>query len=161
MNKVRLANMADRPGWLKLAKEVEPLFGPMADDPGFHEGLAFAIQQKNAFCIADEKTGGDPDILGGIVISTEKNEIVWLAVAHHSRCRGMGAALLSEAINGLDKRKDITVTTFDRTVLAGLPARRLYQSLGFNDDTAQGLNPAGFPTVTMVRTVQMAKSSLA
>ena len=33
--RVVLALAADIPAWLDLAAEVEPLFGPMADDPGF------------------------------------------------------------------------------------------------------------------------------
>jgi len=30
---IRLLNMSDYDAWIELAREVEPLFGPMADSP--------------------------------------------------------------------------------------------------------------------------------
>lgn len=149
MKKVRLATLADCPGWLKLAKEVEPLFGPMVEVPGFRKALERAIRNENALCVSDVK-GKSADFYGGIVVSPRKNEITWLAVAQDGRYQGIGKALLSEAINRLDKNKSIKVSTFDHTVSDGLPARRLYQSFGFKDQASEGLNPAGLPTVTMI-----------
>ena len=90
-------------------------------------------------------------VLGGIVISKETNEIVWLAVAQHSRGRKIGTALLSEALKHFDHTKPITVTTFDKSVEAGTSARRLYESFHFRDCLEAGSNPAGIPIVTMSR----------
>jgi hypothetical protein len=36
---IALAQFADIAAWLDLAAEVEPLFGPMVADPGFHAAL--------------------------------------------------------------------------------------------------------------------------
>ena len=36
---VALAHLADIPAPLDLAAQVEPLFGPMVADPGFHQVL--------------------------------------------------------------------------------------------------------------------------
>jgi len=150
MKEVRLSTPNDYLDWLELAKEVEPLFGPMVDDPIFCDGLMKAILEANAFCVTDG--GGNERISlfhGGIVISKETNEIVWLAVTQQSRGKKIGAALLHTAVKQLDHTRPITVTTFDQKIEAGIPARRLYQSVGFHDSVAAGLNPAGIPTVTM------------
>ncbi|MCE5336259.1 MAG: GNAT family N-acetyltransferase [Desulfobacteraceae bacterium] len=156
MKTVRLSTPDDYLDWLKLAKEVEPSFGPMVDDPIFCDGLRKAILEENAFCVTE---GGGEDqrsdlFHGGIVISKEANEIVWFAVAQQSRGQGMGSALLSEAISRLDHTRPITVTTFDETVETGRPARGLYQSFGFHDAGAAGPNPAGIPTVVMTLILQ-------
>jgi len=145
MNITRLSAKDDFPGWLELAREVEPLFGPMVADPIFQESLKVAIAHKMAFCTADEN-----GFYGGIVISPENNEILWLAVTQKCRGRGFGTALLTEALSHLDQTKPISVTTFDQTCPAGIPARKLYLSFGFQDDSPAGLNPAGIPIVTMI-----------
>ena len=150
MKTVRPATMSDYSDWLKLAEEVEPLFGPMTNDPDFCEALKQAIRGGTAFCITESQGSGRGGLfLGGIVISRETNEILWLAVVRCRRGQKTGATLLSEAMSHLDLTRPVTVTTFDRTVDAGKPARRLYESFGFRDSVAAGLNPAGIPTVTM------------
>ncbi len=45
------ATLDDMPAWLKLAAEVESLFGPMVDDPNFIRALENGIQRHTAFCI--------------------------------------------------------------------------------------------------------------
>jgi len=147
---VRLSNSNDFTYWLKLAKEVEPLFGPMVDDPIFCDGLRKAIREGRAICFAEGgQAGGSEAFLGGILISKAANEILWLAVAERSRGRRIGRALLVEALGLLDRTRPITVTTFERSLAAGIPARRLYESLGFHYTGDAGLNPAGIPTVVM------------
>ncbi len=147
---VRLSNSNDFPHWLKLAKEVEPLFGPMVDDPNFCDGLRKAIREGQAICFVEGgKAGGSEALLGGILISRAANEILWLAVAERSRGRRIGSALLAEALGRLDRTRPITVTTFERSLAAGIPARRLYESVGFHYTGEAGLNPAGIPTVVM------------
>lgn len=150
MKMVRLSTLDDYSDWLNLAKEVEPLFGPMTDDPMFCDGLKQALLEGNAFCLTESENEGRTErFLGGIVISKEAKEIVWFAVARHSRGKKIGVALLSEAMKHFDQVRPITVTTFDQTVEAGIPARRLYESFGFHDSILAGLNPAGIPTVIM------------
>lgn len=151
MKRVRLSTLEDYPDWLKLAKEVEPLFGPMVEDTAFRSGLRNAIQEKTALCVSEPNGSGGWIFRGGIVVSNEANEILWLAVTTESRGQGMGRALLSEAMGRLAPDRPITVTTFDHTVEAGLPARGLYRFFGFRDSETTGVNPAGIPTVTMVR----------
>ncbi|SEM71712.1 Acetyltransferase (GNAT) family protein [Syntrophus gentianae] len=150
MKRVRLSTLNDYSDWLKLAKEVEPLFGSMTEDPIFCNSLRQAILKGNAFCITESANDKSGELfLGGIVISKEANEIVWFAVLQHSRGKKIGTTLLSEVMKQLDYTRPITVTTFDRTIEAGTRARRLYESFGFRDSIGAGPNPAGIPTVTM------------
>ena len=46
-----VAQREDQPAWLELAREVEPLFGPMVNDPGFHRALENNIARGTAYCV--------------------------------------------------------------------------------------------------------------
>lgn len=135
--------------WIALAREVEPLFGPMADEETFQEALRQAIMSDTAFCIRSDRNEKDKTLKGGIVISRESNEIVWFAVSRNSRGRGLGRQLLEFAIGKLNPAESIFVQTFDKAVPEGKPARKLYLDFGFTDLRDGGLNPAGIPTVMM------------
>jgi ribosomal protein S18 acetylase RimI-like enzyme len=146
---IRLAKATDVDAWMMLAREVEHLFGPMVAETSFHDALHQAISSKTAFC-AIQADGGTPAVLaGGVVISKEFNQIVWLAVSRTYRGRGIGKALLEFAIGKLSRKENIFVQTFDASVPEGLAARRLYAGLGFTDFQRGGLNPAGVPTMIM------------
>lgn len=87
----------------------------------------------------------------------KKNEIEWFAVANNARRKGYGEKLLNYAINKLNPQKAISVQTFDKTVLAGLGARKLYIKYGFEEVEQAGLNLAGFSTVILKRAASLAK----
>lgn len=97
--KINYATLSDFESWLNLAREVEHLFGPMADDDSFHDALRQAIADKTAICIRSGYHSGNQTLEGGIVISKESNEILWFAVSGKSRGKGYGKALLSFAVN--------------------------------------------------------------
>jgi GNAT superfamily N-acetyltransferase len=139
----------DFDAWILLAREVEPLFGPMADETSFQDALRQAISLNTAFCIYAETSGGGRELIGGIVISKETNEIAWLAVSQQYRGKGYGRKLTEFAIYRLNRQRDIFVQTFDTSVPEGKPARKLYLDSGFSDIKDGGLNPAGVPTVIM------------
>jgi GNAT superfamily N-acetyltransferase len=146
---IQYAKSTDFDAWTALAREVEHLFGPMADEVSFHEALRQAISYKTAFCIRSETNGKDRILKGGIVISKQANEIVWFAVSDRYRGRGFGRALLKFAISKLNQQKSILVQTFDDSVSEGKAARKLYYDFGFSDHKKCKLNPAGIPTVIM------------
>jgi len=135
--------------WLSLAREVEPLFGSMADEIDFQEALKQAIYSNTAFCIYSNSNGDNKDLIGGIVISKETNEIQWLAVFKKYRGNGYGRKLIEIAISKLNLRENLFVQTFDKSVPEGKSARKLYSEFGFIDIKDGGLNPAGVPTVIM------------
>jgi ribosomal protein S18 acetylase RimI-like enzyme len=151
MIEVRFSTIDDMSGWIRLAKQVEHLFGPMVDDSSFHQALMVAISDRRAFCASEAGPKGGGLLQGGIVVSTEENEILWFAVEEESRGRGIGKALMHKALGSLDPGRPMKVTTFDESAEAGISARRLYEKHGFRDSRSAGLNPAGIPIVEMVR----------
>lgn len=146
------ATVVDIPAWLTLAREVEHLFGPMADEAPFQQGLKAAIESGSAFGIRDGLADStDTALAGAIAIDREANAVAWLAVAQASRGRGYGAELLRVAIEQLDPARPIVVQTFADDEGEGAPARRLYFRFGFQDDKPADPTPAGVPTIFMVR----------
>lgn len=141
--------LTDFDAWIALAREVEPLFGPMADETAFQESLKQAISGNTAFCIRSDPYTEGKTLKGGIVISEDSNEIAWLAVSKRYRGTGYGRQLLKFAIGKLNPRKDMFVQTFDKSVSEGRAARKLYLDLGFTDFKDGGTNPAGIPTIIM------------
>ena len=81
MAHVVVAHPEDIPAWLILATEVEPLFGPMVNDPSFHRALHKNIGRGTAFCVreADEPPG--VPLLGALLFSPKLPfyTIGWLA----------------------------------------------------------------------------------
>ena len=111
--KLEYAELTDFDAWIALAREVEPLFGPMADEAPFQEALKQAMAQKTAFCIRSDLDGKECTLKGGIIISEELNEILWFAVSEPCRGKGYGRTLLDFAVNRLNRTKPILVQTFD------------------------------------------------
>lgn len=148
---IHTSDLFDMPGWLLLAMEAEPLFGPMAESPDFFDGLRQVLLDGTAFCIRDEESRENCGLCGGIIISKENNSIVWFVVGEKFRNKGMGKKLMTEAMKHLNHSKPITVNTFEDSFQDGLAARKLYQKFGFRDSGKGEANPAGIPTVIMTR----------
>lgn len=149
MTSIRCATPRDLSSFFELAREVEPLFGPMVDDPAFHAGMLAAMEACEVLCAEDEEQG--ESLTGGIAVSRDINSIIWLAVRETCRGRGIGGLLLERALQELDSTRPVRVTTFDGTAAAGRAARRLYERQGFVEVESGGSNPAGLPTVVMER----------
>src|SRR4051794_9343674 len=111
------AGYRDVRSWLDLAAEVEPLFGPMLDDPGFYQALLRNIERGTAFCVREG--GGPPGtpLLGAMLFSLARPErpedrIVWLAVAERGRRRGIGTLLGEHACGLVASPGVLSVVTF-------------------------------------------------
>lgn len=146
---VTYSKSTDVYAWITLAREVEPLFGPMADEVAFQEALRQAISENRAFCVRSAPNEKNSALKGGIVISKASNEIAWFAVSEPYRRMGYGRQLLKFAIDNLNPQESIFVQTFDESFSEGKAARKLYFDFGFVDHKNGGLNPAGVPTVIM------------
>lgn len=154
--RIDVVKKTDIANWLELVREVEPLFGPMIGEAGFQEGLAEAIAEERAFGVRNDCD----KLCGVVVVSYERNEIEWLAVACNERKNGYGGKLLKHAITKLNSTKPVTVQTFDKSVPAGLAARNLYLQCGFQEIGQAELNPAGLPTVMLKRAPSKLQNSL-
>jgi GNAT superfamily N-acetyltransferase len=141
-----LAQAADISAWLDLAAEVEDLFGPMVADPAFHSALERAIQRQTAFCIREQAgTPGTP-LAGALLFSATRApdyRIGWLAVAQRWRRSGIAQALVEHCFGLIQPPAELSVITFGEDNLAGRPARRFYEHMGFHSAEAAPNGPEG------------------
>jgi GNAT superfamily N-acetyltransferase len=116
-----------------LAAEMEPLFGPMVEEPGFMRALHRNIARGTALCVRE--AGGAPGapLLGGLLYSPKPPlyTIGWLAVTETHRRHGIGRALIEHVFQLADPPAEFVVTTFGADRAEGLPARRFYLEMGF------------------------------
>lgn len=144
---IRLLKVQDYDTWIELAKEVEPLFGPMVDSIEFQDGIKECILHNNAFGFEDKKG----DLTGIVALDRTNNEILWLAVAKKHRGNNYGEELVKKAIEELESNGAIYVQTFSGKENVGNIAKNIYERNGFVDFKDAGKNPAGIETVIMVR----------
>jgi ribosomal protein S18 acetylase RimI-like enzyme len=143
---VALAQLADIPAWLDLAAEVEPLFGPMVVDPGFHTALERNIARQTAFCIREQNGASGAPLMGALLFSAAHAphyKIGWLAVAQRWRRQGFGQALVEHCFRLIQPPAELSVVTFGVDNLAGSPARRFYKRMGFQAAEAAPNGPQG------------------
>jgi GNAT superfamily N-acetyltransferase len=134
--RVQRADDRDTPFWLALASEVEPLFGPMVNDPAFHQRLRRNIELGSAFCIRQQDGPPGAPVLGGLLFSPRRpdrpeDRITWLAVAEPWWRHGVGRRLVEHVIGLVPRTAVLTVVTFGPEIDGGQPARRFYERLGF------------------------------
>lgn len=140
---VRLAGARDAPAFVALAAEVEHWFGPMVDDPGFHDAVDGHVRRSRALVAVD----GD-DVLGGLLMGVGRPvcHVHWLVVAERARGRGIGRALMADAMRRfVHGPATVEVVTFGAdhpgAVVGG--ARVFYERLGFVPAEAAEPGPEG------------------
>jgi ribosomal protein S18 acetylase RimI-like enzyme len=144
--RVQLAVEEDLPAWLALAREVEPLFGPMAEEPGFARAVRSNVSRGSAFCVRRADDPAPAPLRGAILFDSRDaplHQIAWLAVASSARRAGIGRALVERCLASVRAPAVIAVVTFGADVAGGAPARRLYESLGFAPAEAAERGPEG------------------
>jgi ribosomal protein S18 acetylase RimI-like enzyme len=127
------ATMDDIAEWLKLAAEVENLFGPMVNEPKFLKGLEKTIGLNTAYCVRlNDGLLGSP-LLGGLLWSSNPPtyKISWLAVSVKARKQRVATELLNHVFRLVEAPAEVLVTTFGEDVADGQPARMLYKRAGF------------------------------
>lgn len=84
------------------------------------------MSERRALCVKEENV-----VVGVLLFSKKHNMICCLAVAPDFRRRGIASALLSKAIELLDRTRDIKVSTFRENDPKGIAPRKFYKSFGF------------------------------
>ncbi len=124
----------DIKGWLKLASEVEYLFGPMVDDPSFIKALEKNINRGTAVCVRENNGSPGSSLLGGVLFSAShapSYKIGWLSVSSQSRGNGIATLLVNHILSHVQTPSEVSVITFGDDIPDGQAARRLYQKFGF------------------------------
>lgn len=98
---------------------------------------------KRALCVKNEQ-----DIVGVLLYSRKHNMICCLAVDPVYRKRGIASLLLKEALDKLDRDKDITVSTFRKNDVKGIAPRKLYKKFGFEE--GELIEEFGYPNQRFV-----------
>lgn len=118
--------------WSELVREVSPVFPGLETEDALEEHRNTVLKfmdEKRALCVKI-----DGRIAGVLLFSVKHNMICCLAVSPMHRNKGIASALLSAALERLDKNKDIKVTTFREGDEKGTAARALYKKFGFSED---------------------------
>lgn len=141
-----LATDDDIPAWLTLAAEVEPLFGPMVEEPGFLRALRNNIARGSAYCIrvGDGQPGSPLD--AGLLWSESTAplyKVSWLAVTVSARGQGLGESLVRKVLALVTPPATVSVVTFGADIEGGQAARRLYERLGFIPEEMTTRGPEG------------------
>ncbi len=142
---VVMAQLEDIPAWLQLAEEVEPLFGPMLNAPGFQRALRKNVDRWTAFCIRENAGPPGVPLLGGLLFSPKPPiyTIGWLAVTQSYRRQGLGQRLMAYVLDLVEAPAELVVTTFGADNPAGAPARCFYERLGFHAAELTSDGPEG------------------
>ena len=139
---VQFGKNTDIDEWMKLVEEISWNFPGLETKEKIEEHretvLRF-ISKEQALCVKDN----DKKVVGVLLFSRGHNMICCLGVSPKFRRRGIASALLSMALEQLDKSKDITVSTFREEDSKGTAPRALYQRFGFVEDEL--IEECGYP----------------
>lgn len=117
--------------WMQLVRKVSWNFPGLETEELLDEHkqtvLKF-INKKQAICVRNME-----EVVGVLLFSRNKNMICCLAVDPEYRQQGLASMLLREALNELDRSKDITVSTFRENDDKGIAPRALYRKFGFQE----------------------------
>lgn len=118
--------------WMSLVMRVRWNFPGLETQEKLNEHRATVLKfmgKRQAICVKNEN-----EIAGVMLFSRGHNMICCLAVSPEYRRHGVASELMNEALNNLDKTKEISVSTFRADDEKGLAPRALYEKYGFIAD---------------------------
>ncbi|MEU3523689.1 GNAT family N-acetyltransferase [Streptomyces sp. NPDC038707] len=142
---IRTARERDVAGFLGLAAQVEHWFGPMVADPGFTRAVRNGIGRGTALVASEESADG---LLGALLFGAAPpvHHVHWLVVSDGARGRGVGRALLADALRRWVRGPaTVEVVTFgaDHPGAVTSGARVFYERLGFSAAEPADPGPEG------------------
>ena len=144
--KVEFGITSDIDSWMRLVKKVSWNFPGLETEQSIDEHKIIVLKfmnDKRALCVKNEQ-----EIVGVLLYSRKHNMICCLAVDPTYRKRGIASLLLREAIDKLDRDKDITVSTFRENDVKGIAPRKLYKKFGFEE--GELIEEFGYPNQRFV-----------
>ena len=144
--KVEFGITSDIDSWMRLVKKVSWNFPGLETEQSIDEHKIIVLKfmnDKRALCVKNEQ-----EIVGVLLYSWKYNMICCLAVDPAYRKRGIASLLLREAIDKLDRDKDITVSTFRENDVKGIAPRKLYKKFGFEE--GELIEEFGYPNLRFV-----------
>ena len=144
--KVEFGRTSDIDSWMRLVRKVSWNFPGLETEQSIDEHKIIVLKfmnDKRALCVKNEQ-----EIVGVLLYSRKYNMICCLAVDPAYRKRGIASLLLREAIDKLDRDKDITVSTFRENDVKGIAPRKLYKKFGFEEDEL--IEEFGYPNQRFV-----------
>lgn len=118
--------------WMSLVTQVRWNFPGLETQEKLDEHRATVLRfmgKRQAICVKEES-----EIAGVMLFSRGHNMICCLAVSLEYRRRGVASMLMDEALNNLDRTKEIAVSTFRADDEKGPAPRALYEKYGFVED---------------------------
>ena len=144
--KVEFGRTSDIDSWMRLVRKVSWNFPGLETEQSIDEHKIIVLKfmnDKRALCVKNEQ-----DIVGVLLYSRKHNMICCLAVDPVYRKRGIASLLLKEALDKLDRDKDITVSTFRKNDVKGIAPRKLYKKFGFEE--GELIEEFGYPNQRFV-----------
>lgn len=144
--KVEFGMPADIDSWMRLVRKVSWNFPGLETEQSIEEHKIIVLKfmnDKRALCVKNEE-----DIVGVLLYSRRHNMICCLAVDPAYRKKGIASMLLSEALDKLDRDKDIIVSTFRENDIKGIAPRNLYKKFGFEENEL--IEELGYPNQRFV-----------
>lgn len=122
----------DIENWMEFVKQISGNFPGLELQENLDEYKASVLKfmgKRQAICV---KIGGE--IIGIMLFSRGHNMICCLGVSPDYRRRGVASMLMNEALQNLDKTREISVCTFRADDEKGTAPRALYEKYGFIED---------------------------
>ena len=117
--------------WMRLVRKVSWNLPGLETEEYINEHEQIVIKfmnKKQALCVKSQGT-----IISVLLFSLNTNMICCLAIEPEHRREGIASILLRKALNELDARREITVSTFRENDEKGIAARALYRKFGFQE----------------------------
>jgi len=144
--KVEFGRTSDIDSWMRLVRKVSWNFPGLETEQSIGEHKIIVLKfmnDKRALCVKNEQ-----EIVGVLLFSRKYNMICCLAVDPAYRKRGIASLLLREALDKLDRDKDITVSTFRENDVKGIVPRKLYKKFEFEE--GELIEEFGYPNQRFV-----------